>query len=183
MVDEAPRVFGPNNGRFLGWLALIVGIVTLGLLVADGVEADDAAPAAIVSLAMVLAWAMLLRPALRFEGDDLVLRQAFSDVVVPLSVVEFASIRLFMVISTPERTLRSTAFSRTRRQLVKRDAGKIAVNPHKDYTDLVEQQINHLAEDARARRAPAGPITRTPAWVELVLVGLLAVAVVVLLVV
>ena len=148
-----------------------------------GASAGHVALMAVVAWMVAVAWAVLLRPAVHVRGDDLVLRQPFSNVAIPLVLVEAVTIRLFMVISTPGRVLHSSAFTRTRRELDRRDKGKVAADPAKHYTDMVEQQITQLAKDARDRQVPAGPITRTPAWLEIALVVVLTVAAGILIVV
>lgn len=179
MNDRPARKFGANNGRVVGWLAMIVGIVTIGLVISDGIGSGDVAAVAVVGLVMLLIWSIMLRPTIIHDGNHLVLRQPFSDVRIPLVEVDSVTVRLFTLISTPQRQYHSSAFSRSRRQLIKRDTGRVEADPSKSQVDLVEEQLNILVRDARVQDLPTGPVTRTPAWIEIGgLVALLVVAVV-----
>lgn len=162
---------------------MAIAAVVIVVLFIDGVSSGDVTAVVVIALVMSLIWAVMLRPSLIHRGDDLVLRQTFSDVVIPLANVKKVTIRQFMAVTTTGRTYHSSVLTRSRRQVANRDGGRITPDPIKDYTDLVEQQINQLAEDASAKRLPEGRVVRRLAWPEIGLVAVLALASIVLLVV
>lgn len=174
MSEQPTRKFGANNGHVVGWLSMALGTVTIVFMLLGGVDSGVVAAVAVVALAMAVVWSVILRPTVMHRGDDLVLRQPFVDIVIPLAAIDYVMIRLFMVVSTEDRAYHSSAFGRSRRQVVRRDAGRVEANPAKDPADLVEEQIDQLAGNARADNLPRGPITRHPAWLEIGLVGGLA---------
>ncbi|KQZ67358.1 hypothetical protein [Nocardioides sp. Root151] len=179
MDEESVRKFGPTNGRILGWLAMVVGVVAIVLIFVGGAGFGDATSIVLVALVMSLVWAIMLRPAVHQRGDDLVLRQSFTDVVIPFVRVKYVTVRMFMVVATAERAYHTSAIGRSRRALMKHD--RAGSDPVGDHVDLIEQQLNQLCEDARAKKLPEHPIRRTPARLEIgVVVGLAVLAAVLL---
>ncbi|HEY9564457.1 MAG TPA: hypothetical protein VIR30_11875 [Nocardioides sp.] len=182
MAPEAIHEFGPNNGRLIAWAGLVAtGFVVVSVL-GNGVEQADAAVLTWCALVAVFLWCMFLRPKIIVEGSVLRLRNGFSDVRIPLVRVQYAAVTMFTNVVTDERTFRSTAVTRTRKQNVQR--GTSEPDPMNSLADLVETTLNQVIDDAKAQRQPEGEITRAPAVVELALLaGLLVLSVVLVLVV
>jgi hypothetical protein len=154
----------------------------------DGVPAFVVAAAVLVA---VLAWAVMLRPALWATADHLVLRNAFETIRVPLAAVERTVVSRVTAIQVGEKRYVSTVVHRTLRALV-RGPGQPTRTGEAHYADFVEERVSQLAAEARERHgvrlygddqlALARDVRRRPAWLEIVLVALAVVALVVTLV-
>src|SRR3546814_8398314 len=101
---------------------------------------------------------MVLRPKSSFEGSVVRVRNGFSDVRIPLVRVQYAAVTMFTNVVTDERTFRSPAVTRTRKQNVQR--GTSEPDPMNSLADLVETTLNQVIDDAKAQRQPEGEITR-----------------------
>ena len=155
---ESVERFPGAAGRTTGVVSLAVG----ALLLAAGVWEPSArfAPwvlAAIV-VAMTLAWAANLRPALWVEdGDVLVLRGMFDTVRVPLAGIEELHVRQVLAVRAGGRRVVSAAVGRSRRTIT-RTAPTVPgerldhSSPDRiDYPVYVESRLWELAADARRR--------------------------------
>ncbi|MDN5894258.1 MAG: hypothetical protein L0H93_09550 [Nocardioides sp.] len=167
---------GPDNGRVVAVIGLVFGVVAVVTILQDGPGDGALGFVAVVLVLMVLIWSVLLRPAVFLGSTTLRLRNAFVDVFIPLASVEAVSVRQMMVVHTVDRGFHSTALTRHRRELTKRDQGKVSVDPLNNFADFVEERINARAEDARARGDEVGPTRRRPAWAEISALAVLLVA-------
>jgi hypothetical protein len=186
--DGEVERFHPTSGRVVGVVALLA---TAGVLVVGIVDAPNGIPLGLVPgclLAALLIWAVLLRPAVRVEGGDLVLRGAFDTRWVPLAAIDRVSVGVLLVALVGDRRYASSAIGRSRREARRDDrsgAGSDSgVNPaNQSYGGFVQGRLERLVDDARAQGKPAGAVRRAWAWPELAGIAVLAVAFVVALVV
>lgn len=187
MADAKTETFHPTNGRVVGVLGLLL---VLALLVLGVVEGVPLWVLGLLATAGVLTWASVLRPGVRIAGDELVLRNMFVTVGVPLAAVEQVAVRRVLAVRAGDRRLVSPAISRPLRQTLRsgpRDAveGTLATM---SYPDFVEERIRAQAADHRERlgvkawsveqQALAEQVRRKLAWPE---VAALALAVLLLL--
>ncbi len=212
MSDEVQR-FSGTSGRVFGTLAVgtAVGMVVLILVESNG-EPSWLALALVVFFG-ALAWAALLRPRLELDSSRLVMRNMLRTDTLPLTAIESVSVRQVLVVFAGDKRYTSPAVGRTRRQLFKDGRGSgggtaggmMGILPSlpsgserpesaaTSYGLFVEERIRSRVADALARegirarsadqaRAAEG-ITRQPALVELVVLGVSLTAAVVLLVV
>lgn len=176
--------FGSSSGRVLGWIGLAFGVFAVVMVLQDWPSRSALASLLIVLLVMVVVWSVMLRPAVFLDEATLRLRNGFSDVRIPLASVDAVVIRQVLVVHTKDGgpSFRSTALTRTRREMMRHDTGKAQHNPAENYADLVEERIHVRSDHARARGVEAGDPVRTPAWPELgVILALATGALVVLL--
>jgi len=150
--------FRPTSGRISGVLVQVVGVamVVLGLTDVN----REFAPWVIASfvLAMVLAWAAMLRPALRVEGETLVMRGMFDTVRVPLAGIEEFTVRQVLALRAGGRRYVSPVVGRSRRRMTLADHRPASDAPagsrpetQVDYADWVTQRLDELTLRARER--------------------------------
>lgn len=201
MRGEGIEKFGPNSGRFVGWLTMIFVGAGAAVALADGWHDSDPAVLAALAVVALLAWAVLLRPAMYTDGEELELRNPFQSVFIPLAAVEGADSRLVFVVMTHDEVFRSTAVTTKRRDLFEQARGARSapivpnrgVGPMQDpnmglasqgsfvdataanYGKLVEDRILHLADEARAKRLPVTDVRRALAWPVLTALAVLTV--------
>jgi len=183
MPDEAVEDFAPSNGRITGVLGLgiCVAIVVLGV-----VESDEGFPAAGVWAALfgaVLFWSATLRPRVRVIGSKLRMRSMLTTITVPLAAIERIVVGQVLAVWVGERRYLSSAIGKTWRESLKSDRAR---KPGVDapYPVLVEERLQHLAEEARAKEGItfmseeqevlARGVRREWAWPEIVLLGFTA---------
>ena len=192
MADEVVEDFRPNSGRITGvlGLAMCCGVVLLGVA-----EMDEGFPPAVVWAAMfaaVLFWAATLRPRVRVTASDLRMRNMLTTISIPLAAIEQLVVRQVLSVRVGERRYVSSGVGKSWRQAMRSD------RPRKEgetvpYPVLVEERLNQLAEEARARQgiavmsdeqlALADGVRREWAWPEIVLLGFTALGLVVALLV
>ena len=175
MADEDGEVerFHPTSGRVVGVVALLA---TAAVLVIGVVDAPNGVPLALVPgclLAALVIWVVLLRPAVRVEGEDLVLRGAVDTRWVPLAAVDRVSVGVLLVALVGDRRYASSAVGRSRREARRDDKAAAAsdrgVDPaDQSYGGFVQSRLERLVEDARAQGKPAGVVRRAWAWPEIV---------------
>ncbi|KRF18855.1 hypothetical protein ASG90_02880 [Nocardioides sp. Soil797] len=174
MSEQRTRKFGANNGVGLGWFVLLLGVVSIAVMVVTGMARSGFPVIVGIALMMAVVWAVAVRPMVMTRGDDLVLRHAFSDVSIPLAAVDFVQVRLFTVVAVGDKRFHSPAVGRTRKQVVHHGARSESTGGDPSLADLVEEQLNELAVNARRDKLPTEPITRTPARVPIGVVVVLA---------
>jgi len=146
-------------------VAAVVAIVTL-------VESGPAWLVAAALLFGAIVYVSSLRPRAGLTSSELVLRQMFSTEVVPLSSIGTVRVGRMLEVTVGATRYRSAAVGRTlRRSIRPRER-----DPLKVPADYVEDRILAKRADATARADEPGPVTRTWAWPEIVVVAVLAVA-------
>lgn len=199
MRGEGIEKFGPNSGRFVGWLTMIFVGAGAAVALADGWHDSDPAVLAALAVVALLAWAVLLRPAMYTDGEQLELRNPFQSTFIPLAAVESADSRLVFVVMTADEVFRSTAVTTKRRDLFEQVRGARSNMPNRgvgpmqdpnmglasqasfadatapNYGRLVEDRILHLADEARAKRLPVTDVRRELAWPVLAVLAVLTV--------
>ena len=200
--EEVVQRFHPTNGRVMGVLGLVV---CLGIAAAAVMSAGAGTALSVVlgcAVSAVLFWAALLRPTVWASRDDLVMRTMFTDISIPLASIETAVVRRFLLVRAGGNRYICPAISRPLRKTV--DSGmsfrrsplqipEVKGDHDVYYPDFVEEQIERLAREDRARRGIearseqeyelGGSVRRTPAWPEIAGVVVLGLAFVVSLVV
>lgn len=186
MADEDGEVerFHPTSGRVIGVLALVA---TAAVLVLGVVDAPHGIPLPLVPgclLAALVIWVVLLRPAVRVEGDDLVLRGSLDTRWVPLASVDRVSVGVLLVALVDGRKYASAAVGRSRREAGRDDkaaaASETGVDPaNQSYGGYVQSRLQRLVDDAHAQGKPAGAVRRAWAWPEIAGLAVLGVAFVV----
>lgn len=188
MRGEGIEKFGPNSGRFVGWLTMIFVGAGAAVALADGWHDSDPAVLAALAVVALLAWAVLLRPAMYTDGEELELRNPFQSIFVPLAAIEAVTSRLVFVIMTDDDVFRSTAVTTKRRALLRQShgagpdgklsnpgglqdpntglgsQGSFADDKGVEYGLMVEDRIMRLAADARARGLTVTDVRRELAW-------------------
>lgn len=165
-----PDRFANTGGRVLGGIAL-AGLAAYVLTV---VLADDAdlglLPVLVVVALGTLLWAVMVRPMLRITREQLVLRNAFETVTIPLAAVEAVVVRAYLAVQVGDKRFTSTAVGRSLRQVFRDDhpgapltgigmlfggsgarhqPTESAGGPELSYGNRVEEIIRHRAADAR----------------------------------
>lgn len=144
------------NGRTTGVLTLVLwaAVAVFGVI-------DGAPPVVfgVLVLAAVLTYVTLLRPCIGATEDDLVYRQMFSDLRIPLASVDRMRVVRFFEVTVDGRRYVSPALARRRRR---RPPGRLALNgPERPdtetiYLDMVEETLRTAISEAKARAAVDG---------------------------
>ena len=195
MGHPSGEKFAPAGGRITGGLGLAVVAVMVGIEVFDPSGIPLLLLAACL-VAAVLMWATMLRPQVSTADGNLVLRNAFATVLIPLAAVEDLSVRQVLAVRTARRRYVGSGVGRTVRQAVKSrpaDGRTEAVGPTLGaalggdapsqvdsgmaYADWVELRLRDLVQEDRERRgiraysdqaeALADDVVRQPARLEL----------------
>ena len=181
MTDAAVERFRPASGRGAGVVGLVLATVLLVVGLVEGFPAWVLG--ATVSIGLLM-WAAFLRPAVRIDHDDLVLRSMFATTWLPLGSIEEVRIGHTLAVVVGERRYVSPAVGRPRLRLVRgsaigglggRPVGGVAAGPgfaraaEDAYPDYVEQRIRAAVEASLAAqpRSGAAAVRRTPAYVEI----------------
>jgi hypothetical protein len=183
MAEEPVVRFRPTSGRLLG----VIGLVLVAAVVAAGLlESGGDLPVPLIAGAVafgVLIWSAMLRPRVWATESDLVLRNMFDTVRIPLAAIESVAVRQVLAVGAGDARYVSPAIGQSWRRTIK--AGRAARQPAaaESYPGFVEERIRQLAQDAQVRlgvrrysaeqAALAGGVRRQPAWVE---IGVLAIA-------
>lgn len=189
--DEHERVdFAPTSGRVTAVLTAVLGLAAVLVAV---VEPEGYPPAVGTGgvLAIVLAWAAVLRPRVWLEGPWLVLRGMFSSVHLPLAAVQSLVVQQVLVATVADTRYANAAVGRSRframrRPRTTRDLTMTAVpgegwtpDEGADYADFVEERILEAVRSARSAHPgqPGRPgdgqdpgVRREWAWAPIVLV-------------
>lgn len=188
--DVSVERFPPTSGRVSGVLVIVLAGVVLVVTVLDPSAGMPLPVVAAAVLAAVLAWAVMLRPALWVSDGHLVMRNAFETVTVPLAAIERTAVGRVTVVRAGPRKLVSTVVHRSLRKVVLGSSpGDEPGLGEAHLADHVEQRISQLAEEARRQQgvalfsdeqeALADGVRREPAWLPIGLSALVAVGLVV----
>jgi hypothetical protein len=168
--------FPPTSGRVIGILAVLLCLGVLVLALVDGEDGFGASVAWGAGFAAILSYAALLRPAVRAENGDLVLRNMIDTNRVPLASIDEVAVRQVLAIRADEKRYVSPAignsFMRTIRPRVTRD-GQVELS----YPEYVRDRILSLADGARRRLGPGEPLPVRRAWAWPEIAGLIVTAV------
>lgn len=183
MTDDVVEKFRPTSGRITGVIALVLvaAIVLIGLL-----DRAQGFPPVVVWGALcvgVVVWSAMLRPRLWVTATDVVMRNMFSTVRVPLVAVEQIVVRQVLALRAGDQRYVSPAVGKSWRQTLKTSKPGPQVQPGQpgqpapSYPAFVEDRLHQLTEEARAKAgvtllsdeqlAHAAGVRRAWAWPEL----------------
>lgn len=173
MADEGDDVerFRATSGRVMGTigLVLVAAVIVLGLVSGVRQALDGLVPGCL--LAALVIWVVLLRPAVRAEGDDLVLRGSLDERRIPFASIERVSVGVVLAVRAGGRRYTNTAVGRTRRESARDD--RVGTDlARRSYGAYVESRLEKLVDDARAAGLPEGDVRRS--WARPEIVGLVA---------
>lgn len=188
--DEVVERFHSTSGRVSGLLVVLLALAVIVQSVVDPEGSFGPAGAAAAAVVAVLAWAAMVRPALWVTSSDLVMRNMFETVRLPLMAIDHAVVGPVLSVTAGQRRYLSPVVSRSLRM---RMAGRARVQKLPDYRDFVEERIARHADDARAKAGVAARSTeqaamatfieRRPCWPVIGLQGATMLALVMLLVI
>lgn len=186
MTQPQVERFRPTSGRLLGVVGLLLVAVVLGSGLVGGYPVWVLGATA---LAGVLVWTALLRPAVRLDGDDLVLRTMFGTTFLPLAAIEEVVVSQVLAVRAGERRYVSPAVGHPLRKVVRGtqlggvgggvgDHGRSMVDlAEHAYPAYVQQRIRAAVEDRRERlgvalfsaehQALVDRVRRVPAYAEI----------------
>lgn len=213
MAEQADQLerFRPTNGRVTGVLGLLLcGFVAVLLVVYE--SPSIAVPGVLgCAFAFVFVWLAMLRPSVTATSAELRLRTLFETVSIPIASVDTVVVRRYLLVRSGGRKYICPAISRPLRKTVRSETGwtgqqflqpgvseerlsggdvQTEITQHElAYPDFVEQRIEQLAANDRARRGIAerseeeyalgSQVVRRAARLELGVLAALAVAFVV----
>jgi len=168
--------FPPTSGRVIGVLA--VGLCLLVLLYAlfDGQGGFESPVAWGAAFAAIVSWAALLRPAVRVERDQLVLRNMVDTHHIPLSAIDEVAVRQVLAIRVDEKRFVSPAIGHSVMRTVRpkmESGGELTLT----YQDYVRDRLLDLADGARKRLAGAEAPPATREWAVPEIAGLVVTAI------
>ena len=155
--------FPPTSGRVIGVLAVGLCVAVVVYTIFDGEDGFEAPVAWGAAFAGIVSYAALLRPGVRVQRDELVLRNMVDTHHIPLSAIDEVAVRQVLAIRAAEKRYVSPAighsFLRTVRPKTERGGERTFT-----YQDYVRDRILDLADGARRRLAGAEPPTPTRQW-------------------
>jgi hypothetical protein len=160
--------FPPTSGRVMGSVAVALCAAVAVYSVFDGERGLGAPVAWGAAFAAVVSYAALLRPGVRVDSDELIMRNMIDTNVIPLAAVDEVAVRQVLAVRAGEKRYVSpaigTSFLRTVRPRTDR-SGAVELT----YPDYVRDRILHLADGARRRAGGAEPppVRHEWAWPEL----------------
>jgi hypothetical protein len=165
--DTKVEKFAPNGGT---GIAVIGGVVALGFIVGWAVDMDEV-PLWVPAVALfggIVLYTSTLRPRVRVQGRELVLRNMLTTVYLPLAAIEEIAVRQVMAVRAGGKRYVCAGVGRTLRQAMKGSAmqkareqagglrGEIAAatvrEPGMNYADFVEIRVQELVNEDRMRR-------------------------------
>jgi hypothetical protein len=190
--DTRVEKFAPNGGTAI---AVIGGLVVLGFIVGWAVDMDQVPlwVPAVALLAGIVLYTSTVRPRVRVQGRELVLRNMLTTVYLPLASIEEIAVRQVMAVRAGGKRYVCAGVGRTLRQAMKGSAvqrareqmgglrGELAAvrerEPGMNYADFVEIRVQELVNEDRVRRGVkrfspeadelAKQVRRELAWPEL----------------
>jgi hypothetical protein len=194
--------FASNGGVFTGVLAAVVALAFIVGWAIDIHRVPLWVPA-VALFGAVVVWISSLRPRVRVENHELVLRNMLTTTYLPLASIEEVAVRQVMAVRAGGRRYVCAGVGRSLRQAMKGSAmerargqmgglrGELAKvsEPGMHYADFVEIRLQELVNEDRMRRgvakfsdeaeALAGQGRRAWAWPEIAALAVTAVLVVV----
>lgn len=188
-MGEKPEWFHPTSGRFVGITGIVVALTVLVLIAFDAHDDETVSYAAGAALAVVVCWALLLRPRVGMTEDTLVIRQVLRTVHLPLAAIDKLAVSQVLAVWVDGRRFVSPAIGKSLRRVVREarpggshgDHDESAAGRSMPYVDFVEERIRQQqAEAVRRQRSAAAragdagtvaapPAVRVePAWPEIV---------------
>jgi hypothetical protein len=165
--------FPPTSGRLVGGLALALCVVIIGYAVFDGQNGIEAPLGWGAAVAGVLAYAALLRPAVRVERGMLVLRNMLDVIEIPLAAIDAVAVRQVLAVRAGEKRYVSPAIGTSFMRTVRPRIGKEGER-ELSYPDYVRDRIMNLSDGARRRLGDAEPPPVQRSWARLELAVLAA---------
>ena len=188
--------FKPTTGAGVGYLGLALSVAAAMTLLATERSLGALQAVLGLSVAAVLIWAALVRPRATAYQESLVLHHMFSDTHLPLARIDAVVVTQMMTVWVGGRRYSCAGIGRSSRRLLNRRSrgpmavpglapaddrmrtGRLAeIGGGADYARFVEARIEGLARSAR-RDLPdePPPVRRSWAVPELSVLGLLAAA-------
>ena len=176
MADDVVENFRPTSGRIMGVIALamVAAVVLIGLL-----DREQGFPPVVMWAALcvgVVVWAAMLRPRLWVTTSDVVMRNMFSTVWVPLVAVEQVVVRQVVALKAGDQRFVSPSVGKSWRQTLK-SSKEPKPGATQSYPAFVEERLHQLTEEARAKAgvkllsdeqlALADGVRRSWAWPEI----------------
>lgn len=165
IAADKPVAFRSASGMLIG----VVGLVVLLLLCGFGF-ADSDVKGRLVSLGLALLvggaiWATLIRPALIFRPESLLLRNILDEVELPWTAVDEIQVRSMAVVHSGSQRYTCVGLSRSRRSMV-----APSKNPRTSVADQAAEFGTEKGRHARESSTEAevaasyGQVRRTRAW-------------------
>ena len=179
--ESTSERFSPHGGAATAVLGALVIAAVLVLWARDSERIPLWVPAAALIGAVVL-YASAVRPRVLVGEGELVLRNMFSTVRIPLAAIEEVAVRQLLVVRAGDRRFRCAGVGRPARPGFGSRRPSASANPKgMAYADFVELRLTQLiAQDREARQVEAGSspptdlaqaVRRDLAWPELALLA------------
>jgi hypothetical protein len=191
--DTRVEKFAPNGGTVI---SVIGGVVAVGFIVGWAVDMDDVPlwVPAVALLGGIVLYTSTVRPRVRVQGRELVLRNMLTTFYIPLAAIEEIAVQQVLAVRAGGKRYVCAGVGRTLRQAMKGSAvekareqmgglrGEMVAAPVREpgmnYADYVEIRIQELVNEDRMRRGVkrfspeadelAKQIRRELAWPELI---------------
>lgn len=194
--------FKPTTGRWLGGAGLLM-LAFVGWSVAStGFDSATVAILAAVALLMVLDWAALVRPSVAAYDTYLFVRNSWSDLVIPWSRITDLDVKQTLHVYAGADRHHGVAIGKSARSMLRggqksRSMGSAvfgqgaladlslqptlegASSTGVEYPDFVVLKLQTYVSLQREKSEPGAPISRHPAWSQIILAAVLAAAFVV----
>lgn len=118
-----------------------------------------------------IAWATLIRPALVYRTDSLLLRNVLHDVEIPWALVDDIDVRQVAVIYAGDAKYLCAGLSKGRRQLVRGPKEGAEPSSADQAAELGKQRAVAARRDAVDALPTPDQIERRPAWADVILIA------------
>ena len=168
--------FPPTSGRVMGILAVGLSVAVMLYALFDGEDGFEAPVAWGAAFAAIVSWAALLRPAVRVERDELVMRNMVDTHHIPLAAIDEVVVRQVMAVRVDEKRYVSPAIGHSVMRMVRPKTERDGERSF-TYQEYVRDRLLDLADGARKRLAGAEAPTPTRAWAVPEIAGLVITAI------
>jgi hypothetical protein len=168
--------FPPTSGRVMGIFAVGISVAVLMFALFDGEDGFEAPVAWGAAFAAIVSWAALLRPAVRVERDELVMRNMVDTHRIPLAAIDEVVVRQVMVVRVDEKRYVSPAIGHSVMRMVRPKTERDGERSF-TYQEYVRDRVRDLADGARKRLAGAEAPSPTRVWAVPEIAGLVVTAI------
>lgn len=179
MRDPNQTTYGPTSGSVSGWAGEVIALVVL-IMALTGHQSIETVRVLIATvLAAALIWAFMLRSRVVLRADGVLLRNAFVDTFVPYGRIERVIVRTVTYLFADNKKYVGTGVGRKVRDMVRRQVA--GTQPTRPRTSLTNSQVADFMEERileRVKEASPGEgrVSRHPAWLEIAVCAVLAIA-------
>lgn len=169
---DRPIAFRATPTMIVGILGILLIAGLCSFPIVDGPADARVTATGALLLFGAIAWTTLIRPAMVYRTDSLLLRNVLYDVEIPWALVDDIEVRQVAVVYAGETKYLCAGLSKARRHLVRGQKEGAAQSPADQAAELGNQRAVAARRDAVGPPPAASEIERRWAWPDLTVMGL-----------